>query len=147
MIQAVVKPGRYTLVTTTSKPEIVGSYDVKHSMASSARNGCEGVYVTKGTSVETSLVPGTCESPAQRSSAIYRIYMTGGSSMEVKLHDRSYSGPDFEISTQVGAVLQKGAHVAPYDATAVFVAPATGVYVIRVWSDYDDGFEYTIEFR
>jgi len=147
LMQAMVPPGRYTLVTTTSKPGVLGAYGVKHFNAPSQANGCDGMYVMKGTAIATVLIPGICHPVDQQHSAIYRIYLTEGASMQVKLLDRSYAAPNFEISTEAGTVLQQSANTAFYEQTAVFTAPASGVYVVRVYSDYEDGFEYTIDFQ
>lgn len=147
LLQAMLVPGNYTLVTTTSSPQMLGSYSLKYFASTFEPNGCEGMYVMKGTSLSTSLTAGVCPTATHSSSAVFRIYLTEGASIDVRLQDRSYSGPDFEISTTGGAVLTKGIQVAPYDDAAVFTAPASGVYVIRVYSDYEDGFEYTVDFQ
>ena len=147
VIHAALPPGRYTLVTKGIKPDAVGSYNLQHFNLPLQTSGCDGMYVMKGTSLVTTLFPGTCKVANQANSAVYRIYMREGASVSVSLDHRSYSAPQFEILTESGAILEKSISPDFYRETVLFTAPSTGVYVVRVYSDEDDGFEYTIGFQ
>jgi hypothetical protein len=131
MIKAILPPGTYMLIVSSSKAGATGAYSLVHTYATTEAERCEDTFITRGFKAHGVVYFNDCELESHAFADRFRIYLEAGSRVEIVVEDYSYAGPNVELNgpSDSHAFATSGAN---YLTTLVYVAPVTGYYTMSV---------------
>jgi len=145
-IKALLAPGTYTLVVSSSKLGATGSYDLSYQSVGTSVDRCEEVFIVRGITARGVVESWDCTISPDQWSDRFLIFLEAGSQVEILVQDFSYSGPGIEINGPGGghATASAGAN---YLTKLTFSAPVDGYYTVQVGLVNEYGVEYEITVR
>ena len=145
-IKALLAPGTYTLVVSSSKLGATGAYDLSYQPANMGANSCEEVFIVRGITTRGIVEDWDCTISPDLWSDRFRIYLEAGSQVEILVRDFSYSFPNIELSGPGGSYASASAS-ASYVTRLAFTAPVDGYYTLQVGLLNEYGVDYELTVR
>lgn len=142
-IKALLAPGTYTLVVSSSKVAATGSYELSYQPVSTDVERCEDAFIVRGITARGLVGASDCTLSPDQWSDRFLIHLEEGSRVEILVEDFSYSGPNIEIDGPGGshATAVPGGN---YLTKLTFSAPADGYYTVLVGLLNESGIDYRI---
>jgi len=144
-IKALLAPGTYTLVVSSSKLGASGSYDLAYQSVGPSVDRCEEVFIVRGITTRGIVEDWDCTISPGLWSDRFRIYLEAGSQVEILVRDFSYSFPNIELSGPSGSYAS--ASPSGYVTKLVYSAPVDGYYTVQVGLVNEYGVDYEITVR
>ena len=145
-IKALLAPGTYTLVVSSSKLGASGSYDLSYQSVGTSVDRCEDVFIVRGITTRGIVEDWDCTIPPNLWSDRFRIYLEAGSQVEILVRDFSYSFPNIELSGPSSSYASASPS-ANYVTKLVYSAPVDGYYTVQVGLVNEYGVDYEITVR
>ena len=146
-IKALLAPGTYTLVVSSSKVGATGSYDLSYQPVSTDVERCEEAFIVRGITARGVVESSDCSSLApDQYSDRFRLYLEAGSQVEILVQDFSYFGSNVELHGPDGS----SASASPngnYLTRLTYSAPVDGYYTVLVGLNDESGHVYEITVR
>jgi hypothetical protein len=145
-IKALLAPGYYTLVVSSSKLGAAGGYEVSYRSAETNVDHCEEAFIVRGITARGVVDSGDCTLSPDQFSDRFRIYLEAGSRVEILVQDFSYSGPTVELRGPNDTYAAANAGV-DYLTRLVYTVPVDGYYTVLVGLLNEYGIVYEITIR
>ena len=146
-IKALLVPGTYTLVVSSSKVGATGIYDLSYQPVSTDVKQCEEAFIVRGITARGVVESSDCAtSAADQYSDRFRIYLEAGSQVEILVQDFSYSGPNIELYGPDGSYASAFPN-RDYLTRLVWSVPIDGYYTVLVGLLNEYGIDYEITVR
>ncbi|MBA2688458.1 MAG: Ig-like domain-containing protein [Gemmatimonadaceae bacterium] len=147
-IKTILPAGVYTLVVSSTRPNMTGPYLLFVVAAPAQTSQCEETFIGAETVTEQSTNSYDCNVDGTYSADRFKIYLNAGEPLVVETLDRSYSNHYLSLTNARGeTVATPVPATSPYVSTISFAAPAAGFYTLHVASETDDSAEYRLTVR
>lgn len=130
-IRALLPAGSFRVVVTSAAPGSVGRYDISYENSDGVNRTCEGMFVVRGTTVDSPRGSGSCRDEFVYVDR-YRIYLKAGSTLSAILEDYSLSSNVFQLETLTGARLASAVDKDYVESSLNYQVGTSGYYVILV---------------
>jgi hypothetical protein len=142
-VKALLAPGTYTLVVSSSKLGATGSYDLSYQPVNTNVERCEEAFIVRGVTARGIVKSADCALSPNQLSDRFLIYLEAGSRIEILVRDFSYSGPNIELHAPDGTSARASPN-GDYLTTLAYSAPVDGYYTVLVGLLDEDGVDYEI---
>ena len=140
--KAILRPGMYVLLATSSRVPATGQYSVSFRSGSEVQ-ACEETFIVRGVITQQAAQPYDCQRTPLELSDRFRIFLEAGSTVTLQVDDECYCGPNVELITPTGEA-HRGVFDSNYVVKLTYIAPVSGYYTFFVGLGSDYGTEYTL---